>query len=114
MVEKVTLSEATGFGTQLKLRFSDLSLTPISNQNWSSLEKVGDRGTLAKISSPDVSVQRSLSLDDDGYGGRVEYNIRFLKDPPKFVFLDLLGSPKRQNDQEGSIFGQAPDKVHVT
>lgn len=30
------------------------------------------------------------------------------------MFLDLYGSPKRATDKEGSIFGQAPDKVKVT
>jgi len=112
--EKVTLNEATGFGTQVRARFSDPALSSVSVQPWASIEKDGDRKATSKIKNAELEGTRTIFLDDDGYGGRVEYKFSFAKEPPKFVFLDLLGSPKRANDQEGSIFGQAPDKVHVT
>ena len=112
--EKVSLDQATGFGQQLRVRFSDSAFSSATAQNWQSLEKSSDRSAMASLSSPELEARRTVTLDDSGYGGRVEYSFRFLREPPKFVFLDLLGSPKRPNDQEGSIFGQAPDKVHVT
>lgn len=112
--EKVTLEEATGFGTQLRVRFSDPALTVLAGRAWTSIEKENSYRATAKLNHPDIEAQRTIILNDEGYGGRVEYSFRFQKDPPKFVFIDLIGSPKRASDQEGSIFGQAPDKVHVT
>jgi YidC/Oxa1 family membrane protein insertase len=112
--EKITLEEATGFGTQLHIRFSDAALNQAASQNWASIEKENERRAVARLSSPDVEGSRALTLNDDGYGGLLEYSFKFKKEPPKFVFVDVLGSTKRANDREGSIFGQAPDKVHVT
>lgn len=112
--EKVTLDQATGFGQQLRIRFSDSALASAASQNWQVLEKSSERSVSSSLTTPEVEAKRSISLDETGYGGRVEYSFRFLREPPKFIFLDLYGSPKRANDQEGSIFGQAPDKVHVT
>lgn len=112
--EKVTLDQATGFGQQLRVRFSDSALASAAAQNWQVLEKTSPRSALSSLTTPEVEAKRSISIDETGYGGKIEYSFRFLREPPKFIFLDLYGSPKRANDQEGSIFGQAPDKVHVT
>jgi len=112
--EKVTLEEVTGFSPQMRVRFSDVALAPLSSQNWSSVEKESARRAVAKLESAEMNTRRAITLNDDGYGGLLEYSFQFKKEPPKFVFIDLLGSTKRANDHEGSIFGQAPDKVHIT
>lgn len=112
--EKVSLEEVTGFSPQMRVRFSDAALAPLTTQNWSSVEKETARRAVAKLENPEMSASRSITLNDDGYGGLLEYSFQFKKEPPKFVFVDLLGSTKRANDHEGSIFGQAPDKVHIT
>lgn len=112
--DKITMEEATGFGQQLRIRYSDATMGAIADQTWQSLEKSGPRTVTSKLSTPDLEAKRIVTLDETGYGGRIEYAFRFLREPPKFIFLDVYGSPKRASDKEGSIFGQAPDKVHVT
>ncbi len=112
--EKVTLDQATGFGKQFRIRFSDSVYSPIEAINWTVLEKASPLSARTGLSSSEVNINRVITLDENGYGGKIEYSFQFHREPPKFVFLDLFGSPKRENDHEGSIFGQAPDKVHVT
>lgn len=112
--DKVTLADSTGFSTQLRLRFSEANFTEAANQNWNAVEKTSERTVVSKLHSPLVQISRTVSLDETGYGGRISYSFHFLQEPPKFLFLDLFGSPKRANDKEGSIFGQAPDKVMLT
>ncbi len=112
--DKITLTGVTGFTSQMNLRFSDPIYTEATSVNWDSLTQPMPGKTVARLSTPELEVERVISLDSTGYGGKAEYRFRFQKEPPKFVFLDLYGSPKRENDTEGSIFGQAPDKVHVT
>ncbi len=110
--EKVTLEETTGFSTQVVLRFNDPKLAALNGSLWDSVEKVGDKTVVSRLSHPELNVERRFTLADAGYGGEAEYRLQFKSDPPKYFFLDLNGSPKRANDHEGSIFGQAPDKVH--
>ncbi|MGE3261406.1 MAG: membrane protein insertase YidC [Bacteriovoracia bacterium] len=112
--DKISLAGISGFNGQGRLRFSDAQYEPASQQNWDSLVQENELSVVSKISTPAMQGLRRVVLDPQGYGGRVEYELQFAKDPPKYVFLDLYGSPKRENDHEGSIFGQAPDKVHVT
>jgi YidC/Oxa1 family membrane protein insertase len=112
--DKISMHGATGFNSQARLRYSDAQYEAASEANWDSLESAGDRTVVSKINTPAMQGLRRVILDPQGYGGRIEYELQFLKEPPKFVFLDLYGSPKRETDHDGSIFGQAPDKVHVT
>jgi YidC/Oxa1 family membrane protein insertase len=111
---KIGLEGATGFPNQLSLRFNDANLSAEVARNWDSLERAGDRVVVAKLSSPSLQAEKRFVLDEKGYGATLEYKIRFNQAVPTYVFLDLFGSPKREHDTEGSIFGQAPDKVHVT
>jgi YidC/Oxa1 family membrane protein insertase len=111
--DKVTLGDASGFPSQLKLRFSDAALSRDVDQTWGSLETQGRTAT-SRIDTAGVRATRVFSLDDTGYGGNLRYTFHFGKEVPKYVFLDLFGSSKRANDTEGSIFGQRPDKVNVT
>lgn len=112
--DKITMVGITGFPAQIGLRFSDNAYTEAVNTVWSA-EKVAAGGaeSLARLSTPQLDLQRKVVLDATGYGARVDYAFRFKGETPKYVFLDLYGSPKRVHDKEGSIFGQAPDKVHV-
>lgn len=112
--DKISLSTATGYDSQARIRFSDNQFDAVALRNWDSLEQQDPRTAVAKISTPALTAIRKISLDAEGFGGSVEYQIQFLKEPPKYVFLDFFGSPKRETDHEGSIFGQAPDKVHIT
>lgn len=111
--DKVTLGDVAGFSPQLKVRFSEAELTRALDQTWGSLDVKG-RVAESRLDTPTVRATRTFALDDSGYGAEVRYTFHFSKDVPKFVFLDLYGSPKRANDKEGSIFGQAPDKVKIT
>lgn len=112
--DKVTLQGATGYGSQIVLRFSDAAFAGASSTPWSQPTAVNNNTVATSFSSNDLVATRKVTLNQSGYGGQVEYTLKFLREPPKFVFLDLYGSPARPHDQEGSIFGQAPDKVHVT
>lgn len=112
--DKITMEGATGFNSQIGLRFSDNAYTSAASGVWDSLEQAGEGIAVSRLSSPEMVAERKLSLNGQGYGATLEYKFQFLKDPPKYVFLDLFGSKKRESDTEGSIFGQAPDKVHVT
>lgn len=112
--DKIGLETATGFAKQLTVRFSDSSLSGQVAGNWDSLERVGNNGVVAKLNEGGLTAEKRLVLDDNGYGGTLDYTFQFKGEAPKFVFLDLFGSPKREIDKEGSIFGQAPDKVKVT
>ena len=111
---KIGLEGATGFTNQLGLRFSDVNLSAQVNRNWDSLDKAGDRSVVSRISTAGVVAEKKFTLDEKGYGANLEYRVKFLGEVPKFVFVDMFGAQKRANDHEGSIFGQAPDKVHVT
>lgn len=111
--EKISLEDATGFSTQLKVRFSDNTLSQAIDQVWDDLRKNGEREVETAFQAPDVQAQRRFILDETGFGGRIEYSFVFAKEPPKFIFLDLYGNTHRPNDKEGSIFGQAPDKVRA-
>ena len=113
--DKISLQGVTGYGSQARLRFSDAQYEAASLRNWDSLDLSADgRSASSRISTPSLVATRRITLDAEGFGGTVDYEVQFLKEPPKYVFLDLYGSPKREHDHEGSIFGQAPDKVHVT
>jgi YidC/Oxa1 family membrane protein insertase len=112
--DRVEMVAATGFDSQIGLRFSDNTYTEAVGSTWDSLAQPTPSSAISKISNPLLQVERSIGLDPKGFGATLSYKFKFLKEPPKYVFLDLYGSPKRENDHEGSIFGQAPDKVHVT
>jgi YidC/Oxa1 family membrane protein insertase len=104
----------TGFDSQLGLRFSDESLNRVVKGNWNSIEKTNDRSATASLQHPQLNIKRTFALDASGYGGVLKLEGQFKGEVPKFVFVDMLGSPKRPHDKEGSIFGEAPDKVSVT
>ncbi|MGZ3700610.1 MAG: membrane protein insertase YidC [Bdellovibrionota bacterium] len=112
--EKFSLEEITGFSPQLGVHFSDFpDLNKAVKQAWSSFE-VKDNAAHSQLQSPGLKATRTLTLEPSGNGALIHYSFHFDKEVPKSVFLDLYGSPKRATDKEGSIFGQAPDKVMVT
>jgi YidC/Oxa1 family membrane protein insertase len=111
---KINLGHATGFDSQMRLRFSDPALSVQAARVWNKAEQTSPRQFTSLLKTEALEASRVVTLDQSGYGAQLEYKVRFLKDAPKFVFLDLFGSPKRETDKEGSIFGQAPDKVKVT
>lgn len=112
--DKIQMRAVTGFESQLRLRFSNPVLTKEVGGNWASLEKQTDGSVKSEISTDRMRGIRKFSLDKEGYGATVDWSFEFRGEAPKFVFVDLYGSPKRENDQAGSIFGQAPDKVHLS
>ncbi len=111
--EKVTVGDTTGFSTQLKVRFSDPNLSRSVERVWADIEKEGDRRATATVDRDGVQATRAFTLDENGYGARLDYSFKFSGEAPNFIYIDLYGSPKRATDKEGSIFGQAPDKVMV-
>lgn len=112
--DRVEMVAATGFDSQVGLRFSDSAYTEAVSTAWDSLAQPSASVAVSKLSNAVVEVERTIALAPKGFGAVLDYKFKFLKEPPKYVFIDLYGSPKRENDHEGSIFGQAPDKVHVT
>jgi YidC/Oxa1 family membrane protein insertase len=112
--ETISVPFVTGFDSQMGIRFSDDSLNEAVRGNWNSLVKNSDRAATASLNHPKVNVTRTFELDETGYGAVLKYQMKFSGEAPKFVFVDLYGNPKRANDKEGSIFGEAPDKVSVT
>ena len=56
----------------------------------------------------------SFEASEDNYHVKANYHFRFTETPPAYIFLDFIGNPKRDNDEEGSIFGQYPDKVQFS
>lgn len=112
--ETFSLGEITGFSPQLGVHFSDLAeLNSAVKQGWGSLEVKG-KSAVSAFNTPDLRATRTFTLDETGNGAMLHYSLHFGKVVPKSVFLDLYGSPKRAIDKEGSIFGQAPDKVMLT
>jgi YidC/Oxa1 family membrane protein insertase len=111
--DKIGLKTVTGFDQQLFIRTSDNERNPALGLNWQSVA-ASDRTVRALWSAQGWEFERALSLDETGYGGELKINYKFSEKIPAYVFIDLFGSPKRENDTEGSIFGQAPDKVHLT
>ena len=110
----VDLRKVTGFSSQLRLRTSDDSINNISLLNWRSLPQVNSGAVLSETGADKWHASRKVELGSEDYSLNVDYQIEFSANPPKFVFIDLFGSPKRDEDKEGSIFGQAPDKVRVS
>jgi YidC/Oxa1 family membrane protein insertase len=112
--ETFSLGEITGFSPQLGIHFSDLTdLNKTLKQGWGAFEVKG-KTAVSSFSSGELHATRTFTLDDSGNGANLRYSLHFGKVIPKSVFLDLFGSPKRAIDKEGSIFGQAPDKVMLT
>lgn len=106
----VSLEKISGLKGQLVVRFSEDGMNqPLGSQ---LLRGEGRQGSLMTFSG--ATVRREFQAGDSPYSGQVNIKIDFTKAAPKFVFLDLLGSTQRPNDKEGSIFGEAPDKVHIT
>lgn len=112
--EVISVPFLTGFSSQLSMRFSDESLNQLVKQNWNSIQKTNERSAVAVIQNSRMNIRRTFELDSTGFGGVLKLEGQFLGEIPKFIFLDLIGSPKRPHDKEGSIFGEAPDKVSVT
>lgn len=111
--KKVTLSWTSGFGKQLEIRFSDQSLNEALISNWQSIQNSQNK-IVQKLDTSLFSIEREFSPLSQNFSGELKYKFRFLKNAPKYVFLDFYGSPQRANDHDGSIFGQTPDKVHIT
>lgn len=108
----VSLKDVTGFSNQLELRINDDRFSDLLSKEWSAPE--GNRTSLrSTLDANRVKVLRKIETNG-GYYADLTYTLSFKVEPPKYVFLDLIGSPKREHDKEGSIFGEAPDKVHVT
>ncbi|RYZ98084.1 MAG: hypothetical protein EOP11_21140, partial [Proteobacteria bacterium] len=111
---KIGLEGATGFANQLGLRFKDDALNAELARGWDTLERASERSVVAKLNGQNISAEKIFTLDEKGFGATLVYKLKFAQAVPPFVFVDFFGSPKRETDTEGSIFGQAPDKVHVT
>ena len=111
---QIALVGATGFNSQLGLRLSDNQMSELSVKNWEFVASQDPKKAVSRYSQNGFSVTRTFTLDETGYGANLEYQFQFQSEPPKYIFLDSYGSLQRPNDKEGSIFGQAPDKVHVS
>lgn len=103
---QIDLAHVTGFGRQLRLRLQDGADITEANWQWKN-------ENTAAIDAGAIRAERNIRAAGEYYYD-LNYDIEFRANPPKFLFIDLLGSPSRKNDKEGSILGQAPDKVHVT
>ncbi len=112
--DTINLKLVSGFNEQLRLRIAEENFTAFNESNWSDFSKTGKNSYTAHIQGPEISAERSVEAVDGSYYTNVNYRIKFANTPPKFIFFDLLGSPKRENDKEGSVFGQQPDKVKFT
>lgn len=108
----VDLGQVSGFNDQLGLRFNEEEYANWNDANWTVTKKEKNSFSAA-LQTAAGKAERRLTLSDKNYFADVSYKIHFAKTPPKFVFLDFKGNPKRPHDKEGSIFGQAPDKVHL-
>ncbi|MCO5142403.1 MAG: membrane protein insertase YidC [Oligoflexia bacterium] len=111
--KKVNLSGISGFGKQLEIRFSDQAFNSELNDNWQVVQDSNNK-IVQKLETDQFLVEREFSPLTSDFSGELKLRFRFLKETPKFIFLDFYGSPQRPIDHDGSIFGQAPDKVHVT
>ncbi|NUM88931.1 MAG: hypothetical protein HUU37_06990 [Bdellovibrionales bacterium] len=106
----VTLEKISGVQGQLQVRFSDERMNQILGAQVLS----GEGRWSTTHAFRDATVRKELFFGESPYFARVNVHVSFSGQIPKFVFLDLLGSTQRANDKEGSIFGEAPDKVHIT
>jgi YidC/Oxa1 family membrane protein insertase len=111
---RIHMKEVTGFESQLRLRVSDAVLSDDLSRPWSGIEKAASGAVVSEINTEKLRASRSFTMDSTGFGAQLDWRLQFQGEVPKFVFVDIFGSPKRENDTEGSIFGQAPDKVHLS
>jgi len=112
--DSITLSLVSGFNEQIRLRIPEEKFNNFNEGNWSDFSKSGANTYSAKMYNIGIQAERTLEANNDGYFADIKYKLKFSESPPAYVFIDLFGSPQRANDKEGSIFGQAPDKVHLT
>ncbi len=111
--DQISLEYVTGYAKQLSLRFVDASFTDLNDKNWSNFQE--KNGSIsAELNNSEASISRNFAVHSTDYYGDLTYHFHFNGTPPKYIFLDLAGSPKRPHDKEGSIFGQIPDKVRFS
>lgn len=110
--DTVNLKLVTGFQQQLRLRIPEEKYKEFNDANWSDSNT--DTTYTSKVQASGLSVVRNFEVKEHSYYADLQYQLAFQETPPPYVFLDLIGSPKRENDTEGSVFGKAPDKVHVS
>lgn len=112
---EIDLKYVTGFGSQLKLSFSDIGLSELAKQNYEIADKLPKDALYAdSLSTDKVDIWRKVLQDGVDHALRVDYVIRFKGEVPAYVFLDVYGNPKREHDKPGSMFGEYPDKVELT
>ncbi len=111
---EIDLKHVTGIPNQLKLNFSDSNYNEynLAALRFTVLE-TSDSGYSDKFVSNKLEIERVVTKDESPYTLNVLYKLRFKQAPPGFVFFDLNGSPKRENDADGSILGGFPDKVEL-
>ncbi len=108
----VSLEDVTGFPNQIEVRIHDPHFADLGNKLWSEPVR-NNQSVTSNLDTSAIHVSRKIDTSD-GYLGNISFHFQFKVDPPKYVFIDLNGSPKRPNDTEGGILGRNPDKVHVT
>lgn len=108
----VSMEYITGFSRQLRLRVNEAGYEPLAELNWQQAAGAGGAIT-QQLVLPQGEFTREATLAPNGYYFDLTYRVRFKNTPPRFLFVDMFGSPARKNDKEGSILGQAPDKVHL-
>lgn len=108
----IDMSEVTGYSKQMRVRFDDTKYAAVNDSGYVRVKSDGE--FVDKLSTEFVNVTRTSVAQPENYHVKVQYSFQFKDTPPKYVFVDFIGNPKRPNDDGGSIFGQQPDKVQVT
>lgn len=111
---EIDLHHVTGIPGQLKLSFSDSNYREFDSAPLRFDVLESSEGKYAdKFVSDKIEIERVVTKGNSPYTLDVLYKLRFKSAPPGFVFFDLNGSPKRENDSGGSMLGGFPDKVEL-
>lgn len=112
---KIDLLWVSGFSNQMSLGFSGAGLDKEFTGNFEVLSKNDDTATYRdRYEGSQFTAERSVSQGAHENTLKLKYSLEFRGEVPAFVFINLYGNPKRDNDTEGSIFGEHPDKVELT
>ena len=110
--ETVDLKYVTGFNGQVRLQFADTSFAGVSDANWKMTDNRADAIWANELTTDNLIATRSLRKTDVEHTFSLTYTLKFLKEVPAYVYVEMEGSPQREHDSGGG-FGQVPDQVTI-
>ena len=112
---RIDLNYVAGSPAQLEVGFSDVALNESLQRNFTRSKNLVNGELYADaVEDSKLSLNRAVMAATSKNTVHVDLKFNFKGEVPKFVFVDLVGNPKRDHDKPGSILGEFPDKVELT